>query len=49
MSVGEAVEEIKRCADSQFDPVIVAAFLKTVETVTVQASEPPGGAPDGEL
>ena len=49
MSVGEAVEEIKRCADSQFDPVIVAAFLKTVETVTVQASEPPSGAPDGEL
>ena len=49
MSVGEAVEEIKRCADSQFDPVMVAAFLKTVETVTVQASEPPGGAPDGEL
>jgi putative nucleotidyltransferase with HDIG domain len=49
MSVGEAVEEIKRCADSQFDPVIVAAFLGTVETVTVQASEPPSGAPDGEL
>jgi putative nucleotidyltransferase with HDIG domain len=49
MSVAEAVEEIKRCADSQFDPVIVAAFLKTVETVTVQASEPPSGAPDGEL
>ena len=37
MSVAEAVAEIKRCADSQFDPVIVAAFLKTVETVTVQA------------
>ena len=49
MSLAEAVAEIKRCADSQFDPVIVAAFLKTVETVTVQASEPPSGAPDGEL
>jgi putative two-component system response regulator len=49
MPVAEAVEEIKRCADSQFDPVIVAAFLKTVEPVTVQASEPPSGAPDGEL
>jgi putative nucleotidyltransferase with HDIG domain len=49
MSVAETVAEIKRCADSQFDPVIVAAFLKTVETVTVQASEPPSGAPDGEL
>ena len=49
MSVAEAVEEIKRSADTQFDPVIVAAFLKTVEPVTVQASEPPSGAPDGEL
>ncbi len=49
MSVAEAVGEIKRCADSQFDPVIVAAFLKTVETVTAEASQPPSGAPDGEL
>ena len=49
MSVAEAVEEIKRSADTQFDPVMVAAFLKTVEPVTVQASEPPSGAPDGEL
>ena len=49
MSVAEAVAEIKRCADSQFDPVIVAAFLKTVETVTVQASQPPSGTPDREL
>jgi putative two-component system response regulator len=49
MSVAEAVEEIKHCADSQFDPVIVAAFLETVETATAQASEPPSGAPDGRL
>jgi putative two-component system response regulator len=34
MSVTEAVDEIKRCAGTQFDPVIVAAFLKTVASVT---------------
>jgi putative two-component system response regulator len=49
MSVAEAVEEIKHCADNQFDPVVVAAFLETVETATAQASEPPSGAPDGRL
>lgn len=49
MSIGEAVAEIRRCADSQFDPVIVAAFLKTVQTVTAEGSEPRSGAPDGEL
>jgi putative two-component system response regulator len=30
LSVAEAVDEIKRCADTQFDPVVVAAFLNTV-------------------
>jgi putative two-component system response regulator len=49
MSVAEAAEEIKRCADTQFDPVIVAAFLRTVGTVTAQVSEPQSGAPDGQL
>jgi putative nucleotidyltransferase with HDIG domain len=49
MSVAEAVEEIKHCADNQFDPVVVAAFLETVETATAQASEPPSGALDGRL
>jgi putative two-component system response regulator len=34
MSVTEAVDEIKRCAGTQFDPVIVAAFFKTVASVT---------------
>jgi HD-GYP domain-containing protein (c-di-GMP phosphodiesterase class II) len=34
MSVAEAVDEIKRCADTQFDPVVVTAFLKTVGSVT---------------
>jgi putative nucleotidyltransferase with HDIG domain len=49
MSIAQGVQEIKRCAGTQFDPAIVAAFLKTVEPVTVQASKPPSGAPDGEL
>lgn len=30
MSMTEIVEEIKRCAGMQFDPVVVAAFLNTV-------------------
>lgn len=29
MSALTAIDEVKRCADSQFDPVIVEAFLKT--------------------
>jgi putative nucleotidyltransferase with HDIG domain len=29
MSALDAIEEVQRCADSQFDPVIVKAFLKT--------------------
>jgi putative two-component system response regulator len=29
MSAMKAVEEIKRCADTQFDPIVVKAFLKT--------------------
>jgi putative two-component system response regulator len=34
MSVPEAIEEIKRCADTQFDPNIVTAFLKTIGSLT---------------
>lgn len=30
MSIQEAAKEIKRCAGTQFDPVVVSAFLKTV-------------------
>jgi len=30
MSITEIVEEIKRCAGTQFDPIVVAAFLNTV-------------------
>jgi len=34
MSITEAIDEIKRCTGTQFDPDIVTAFLKTAETVT---------------
>ena len=49
MSIAQAVEEIRRCADTQFDPVIVAVFLKTVGTVTTHVSQPHSDAPDGQL
>ena len=29
MSVAEAIDEIKRCTGTQFDPIVVTAFLKT--------------------
>jgi HD-GYP domain-containing protein (c-di-GMP phosphodiesterase class II) len=29
MSASQSIEEIKRCAGTQFDPVVVKAFLKT--------------------
>ena len=32
MSVPKAVDEIKRCVGTQFDPIVVAAFLNTVGT-----------------
>jgi putative two-component system response regulator len=47
MSIMQAVEEIKRCADTQFDPIIVAAFLRTVQTATPQTRNLQNGAPDG--
>jgi len=34
MSVKESIDEIKRSAGTQFDPVVVAAFLKTAKTAT---------------
>jgi putative nucleotidyltransferase with HDIG domain len=37
MAMTNAVGEIERCADSQFDPAIVAAFLKSVAVVAAQA------------
>jgi len=49
MSIEQAIEEIKRCADTQFDPVIVAAFLRTVGTVTTHVSQLHSDAPEGQL
>jgi putative two-component system response regulator len=49
MSIAQGVEEIKRCAETQFDPAIVAAFLKTVRSATTQAPKRQNGAPDGRL
>ncbi len=34
MSITEIVDEIKRCAGTQFDPVVVTAFLNTVGMTT---------------
>jgi putative two-component system response regulator len=36
MSITEAIDEIKRCAGTQFDLAIVTAFLKTVETRPIE-------------
>jgi putative nucleotidyltransferase with HDIG domain len=49
ISIAEAAEEIKRCAETHFDPVVVAAFLKTVQTATAQAPKRRNGAPDRRL
>jgi len=49
MSVTQGAEEIKRCAGTHFDPVIVTVFLKTVGTVTAQVAESQSGSPDGQF
>jgi putative nucleotidyltransferase with HDIG domain len=49
MSIAKAVEEIERCADTQFDPVVVTAFLRTVQTGATQAPEPQNGSADDLL
>jgi len=49
MSIAQAVEEIRRCADTQFDPTVVTAFLRTVQTATPQTRDLQGGAPNGQL
>jgi len=46
MSVAQAVEEIKHCAGTQFDPVVVTAFLKTIQAGTTPAQDLQNSAPD---
>jgi putative nucleotidyltransferase with HDIG domain len=49
MSIAEAVEEVERCADTQFDPVVVTALLRTVQLGATQAPEPQNGSSDDLL
>ena len=49
MSIAKAVEEIKHCAGTQFDPVVVAAFLKTLGTSVTQSPEVRNGVTDSRL
>lgn len=39
MSIGEALAEISKCSESQFDPMIVDAFLAIVEANLVEMPE----------
>ena len=43
-SVDAAVEEIARCRGSQFDPVVVDAFLGVYETTVTPALDRGGAA-----
>ena len=47
MSISEAIDEIKRCAGTQFDPIIVTAFLKTAEIAATRVRSLQSGAPEG--
>jgi len=49
MSIAESVQEIARCAGTQFDPTIVTAFLEAVRTGTTQAPKRQNGASTGRL
>jgi putative two-component system response regulator len=48
MSITEAIDEIKRCAGTQFDPAVVTAFLKTsaTEVMATQSGRSQSGVPD---
>jgi response regulator RpfG family c-di-GMP phosphodiesterase len=48
MSIAEAVEEIKHCAGTQFDPVVVGAFLRAVQAGTMQAPKRQNGESNGQ-
>jgi len=46
LSVTEAIDEIKRCAGTQFDPAIVTAFLNTVRMTKTWARGLQSSTPD---
>jgi HD-GYP domain-containing protein (c-di-GMP phosphodiesterase class II) len=37
LPITEAIDEIKRCSGTQFDPGVVAAFLRIAETRPTEA------------
>ncbi|WP_405011653.1 HD-GYP domain-containing protein [Kitasatospora sp. NBC_01539] len=47
--VTEAVDELRRCAGSQFDPAMVAALVSAVDEHGWQPEPPPPGGWDGEV
>ncbi len=49
MPVAEAVEEIRRCAGTQFDPEIVDAFSRTLQIGPTQAPKRQHGMSTGQL
>jgi len=51
MSITEAIDEIKRCAVTQFDPTVVIAFLKTnaAEVMATQSRSLQSGVPDSHV
>jgi len=47
MSIAEAIDEIKRCAGTQFDPIVVKTLLKTAEIAATRVRSLQSGAPEG--
>ena len=46
MPIAEAIDEIKRCAGTQFDPIVVTAFLKTARIAATQVRSLQSRAPE---
>jgi putative two-component system response regulator len=48
MPIAEAIDEIKRCAGTQFDPIVATAFLKTAEITAIRVRSLQSRAPEGQ-